>query len=162
MHRARVYVSWLGDSPAYRVTGEAVEKLTWEHNLSNALVRHGIISTEEVREHRANNLLWRYLGSEEMKESLEIPSFTPRRGDRLILATDGVSGVVSEADLLQICREAHPEPRACAEELVNGALARGSRDNCTCAVLSFEAAGVGPAPETPRSHTSQKWWRFWN
>jgi serine/threonine protein phosphatase PrpC len=136
LDRGRAHVSWLGDSPAYLVSGGGVERLTWDHNLSNVLVRHGVISAEEAGANRLDNRLWRYLGAEETKEPIEVRSFAPRRGDRLVLATDGVTGVVPEADLLHLCR-AHPDPQACAEGLVNGALERGSRDNCTCAVLAF-------------------------
>lgn len=162
LHRDRVYVSWLGDSPAYLISGGRVRKLTWDHNLTNALIRSGIVREEEVGNHRINNVLCRYLGSEDTKDAPEIPAFTPRRGDRLVLATDGVSGVVSEEELLRLCRE-HPEPQACAEELVNRALLDGSRDNCTCAVLAFDCDGSEPEPEadSPQQVGSRKWWQFW-
>jgi serine/threonine protein phosphatase PrpC len=160
LHRDRVYVSWLGDSPAYLISGGRIQKLTWDHNLTSVLVRHRIIREEDVGSHRIKNVLCRYLGSQDTKEPLEIPSFTPKRGDRLILATDGVSGVVPEAELLQLCRE-HPEPQACAEELVNRALENGSRDNCTCAVLAFDCEGPEPEPDSTSQVGSRKWWQFW-
>lgn len=160
LHDDRVFVSWLGDSPAYLVSGGRVRKLTWDHNLTNALIRSGIIREEEVGDHRIRNVLCRYLGSEDTRESLEIPSFTPRRGDRLVLATDGVSGVVSEEELLQLCRE-HPEPQTCAEELVNRALLNGSRDNCTCAVLAFDCDGPDPEADSEPQSGGRKWWQFW-
>ena len=72
-------------------------------------------------------------------------------------ATDGVTGVVPEADLLEVCTS-HPDPQACAEEVVNLALDRGSRDNCTCAVIAFEWAGDGTAPQR---RPERKWWEFW-
>jgi protein phosphatase len=149
-HRTRVYVSWLGDSPAFLISRKHVKKLTWDHDLRTALVRHGI-SAAGAQDYRIDSVLLRYLGAEESKEPIEVPSFTPRCGDRLVLATDGVTGVTPEPVLLEICR-AHPDPHVCAEALVAGALERGSRDNCTCAVIAFGDA----APRRPR-----KWWRLW-
>jgi protein phosphatase len=161
LHRGTAYVSWLGDSPAYRVSGGRIEKLTWEHNLRNALVRHGTISEEEARQHHIHNVLWRYLGSPDLADPVEVPSFTPLTGDRLLLATDGVTNIIPEADLLEVCRS-HPEPKACAEELANLAVERGSRDNCTCAVIAFDQAGAGPPAAPPAvPQQSRKWWRFW-
>jgi protein phosphatase len=152
-HCDRVYVSWLGDSPAFLVSGGHVKKLTWEHDLRTALVRHGIIGAADAHDYRLDNVLWRYLGAEESKEPIEVPSFTPRRGDRLVLATDGVTGVTPEPLLMEICR-AHPDPQICADALVATALERGSRDNCTCAVIAF---GDDVAPP----HPARKWWHFW-
>ena len=152
-HRARVYVSWLGDSPAFLVSGGHVKKLTWEHDLRTALVRHGVIGAAGAHDYRIDNVLWRYLGAEETEEPIEVPSFAPHDGDRLVLATDGVTGGVPEPLLLEICR-AHPDPHVCAEALVAGALDRGSRDNCTCAVIAF-----GDVTDPP--HPTRKWWHFW-
>ena len=156
------HVSWLGDSPAYRVSGGHIEKLTWEHDMRNALVRAGVISAAEAREHRIRNVLWRYLGSSEAQEKLEIPSFAPRPGDRLLLVTDGVTAVLTEEDLLEHCRS-HPDPQTCAEKLANLALERGSRDNCTCAVIAFEWSGAGspPAPQQQPRPAPRQWWQFW-
>src|SRR5262249_51173083 len=74
LHRGVAYVSWLGDSPAYRISGGRIEKLTWEHNLRNALVKHGVISAEEARHHHIHNVLLRHLGSREAEGQLDIPS----------------------------------------------------------------------------------------
>jgi protein phosphatase len=156
LHGGTAYVSWLGDSRAYRISGERIEQLTWDHNLTSALVHHGVISAEEARHHRTNHALWRYFGTKDAEGALEIPLFAPANGDRLLLATDGVTGVLSEADLLQLGR-AHPDPCTCAAELVKTALERGSRDNCTCAVIAFEREGEAPPAQPP----VRKWWQFW-
>lgn len=160
LHRGVAYVSWLGDSPAFRVTADGVEKLTWDHSLPNALLHHGVITAEEARRHPVTNVLWRYLGTRDGDGPIETPSFTPHHGDRLVLATDGVTGILSAEELRDVCR-AHPDPQACAEELVSRALDRGSRDNCTCAVIAFERAGEAPPPEPPAKPPPARWWQFW-
>jgi protein phosphatase len=162
LHRGVAHVSWLGDSPAFRIGNGRIQKLTWEHDLRNALIRKGAISAEEAGEYRVTNMLWQHLGCEDRSEPIEIPSFTPRHGDRLLLATDGITGAVPEKQLLEMC-EAYPDPHACAEELVNLALEQGSRDNCSCAVIAFEREGGDSAldtePEFPQP--GRKWWQFW-
>jgi protein phosphatase len=159
LHRGVAHVSWLGDSPAYRISKGRVEKLTWEHDLRNALIRRGAIPASEAKDYRVTNVLWQYLGSDEPKQPVEIPSFTPRHGDRLVLATDGITNVVSEEQLREVC-ESHPDPHECAEELVNLALEQGSRDNCTCAVIAFEREGDHPELES-LPPPARKWWQFW-
>ena len=153
-HGGDVHVSWLGDSAAFLVSGGRASKLTWEHNLTRMLLRHGVITAEEAREHRTDNILLRFLGSEESREAVEVSAFTPTPGDRLVLATDGVTGVLSDADVARACLS-HSDPGRCAEELVRLALERGSRDNCTCAVIAFEPArGAAPRP-------ARRWWQIW-
>jgi protein phosphatase len=166
LHGGSAHVSWLGDSPAFRISNSRVEKLTWEHDMRAALVRHGVIPASEANDYPIRNVLWRYLGAEDTREPVEIRSFAPRHGDRFVLATDGITNVVPEAQLLEVC-EAHPDPQACAEELVNLALEQGSRDNCTCAVIAFEREGTDPQEEAPAAAPpgplapARKWWQFW-
>jgi protein phosphatase len=155
LHRARAYVSWLGDSPAYLVSGGRIRKLTWEHDFRTALIRNGVLSPEEVGGPSIRNALYRYLGSDETSAPVDVSSFVPKCGDRLLLATDGITNFVPEPDLLRLCL-AHPDPVVCAEELVDFALNRGSRDNCTCAVIAFGDPNATPPPARGR-----KWWRFW-
>ena len=156
LRRGRVSVTWLGDSMAYRVSAGKVEPLTRPHDMRHALIDAGVISAADAHDECIRNVLYLYLGDVELPQALTIHSFVPHPGDRLVLATDGVWGVLEESHLLDACRE-YAEPRACAEHLVQLALDRGSRDNCTCAVIAFPG-DAGAAPTPPRS---RKWWQLW-
>jgi serine/threonine protein phosphatase PrpC len=164
LHGGSVYVSWLGDSAAILVSGGRVQQLTWDHDFRTYMIRKMGMSEDEARGYYWRNVILCYLGQwPEGEVQLEILSHTPQPGDRLILASDGVSKILTDTDLLQVC-ESHLDPKACAEELVNRALENGSRDNCTCAVLAFERSGTDPAPEPPRPQPQSqpsKWWQFW-
>jgi serine/threonine protein phosphatase PrpC len=73
-----------------------------------------------------------------MNEGADIHPFVPQAGDRLLLASDGLTNHVTEDDL----REGpvkYPKPQAWADYLVQIALDRGSRDNVTCVVVAFDA-----------------------
>lgn len=153
LFRGRVFVTWVGDSIAYRVSAGKIERLTRPHDMKHALVEAGVLTEAEARDGRVCGGLIRHLGSKDYQTELDVPSFVPRPGDRVILATDGVTGVLDDAQLLAACREV-AEPQACADHLVRLALDRGSRDNCTCAVIAFP--GEVAAPPRPR-----KWWQLW-
>jgi protein phosphatase len=158
LHGGRVYVSWLGDSAAFLVSGTGTQRLTWTHDLRTFMIRKGMVSEGDAF---WKNVLLFYLGGSwpEGERQLEILSHTPQPGDRLVLTTDGVSNVLTHSDLLDVCRS-HSEPLTCAKELVNLALDRGSRDNCTCAVIAFERFG-GDRPAAPQPLQPRKWWTFW-
>jgi protein phosphatase len=159
LHDGVAHVSWLGDSAAFLVSGDHVEKFTWDHDYRTCTMRKLGMSEEEARGYFWKNVLLYYLGQwPEGDVQLEVPSRTFNPGDRLVLATDGVAKLLAGPELLRVCRS-HPEPQACAEELVRLALERGSRDNCTCAVIAFGRPGDPPPalPPPPR-----RWWRFWH
>lgn len=151
-----VHVSWLGDSPALLVSKGRVEKLTWDHDYRTITMRKLGMSEAEAREHRWKNVLVWFLGNWPDVEPLpEVISRTPCDGDRLILATDGVTNVLDDSQLLEACR-AVVAPEACATHLVQLALDRGSRDNATCVVMAF---GEGEVCGVPVPH--RRWWQFW-
>jgi hypothetical protein len=107
------------------------------------LVQSGLLAPEEAQEAHVRNVLHRYLGCAEGNSPAECRSFRPHGDDHLVLATDGVWGLLEEDDLLDACWR-HPEPQACADDLVERALARGSRDNVTCVVAAFEPVHIDP------------------
>jgi serine/threonine protein phosphatase PrpC len=81
-------------------------------------------------------VLYRFLGCVEMTEGAEVEPFTPEAGDRLLLASDGLTNHVSEGDLIDGAARL-PDPQEWADYLVDLALQRGSKDNVTCVVVAF-------------------------
>jgi serine/threonine protein phosphatase PrpC len=133
----RVYVTGLGDSRAYLIRGDRVEQLTVDHSVAQALVASGVLSPEEARHSPWQHVLHRFLGCAEMVEGADVRPFTPQAGDRLLLASDGLTNHISEEDLRQGPRQ-FPDPQSWADHLVKTALDRGSRDNVTCIVVAFD------------------------
>jgi protein phosphatase len=132
----QIYVTGLGDSRAYLIRGDRVEQLTVDHSVAQALVASGVLSPEEARHSPWQNVLHRFLGCAEMVEGAEVRPFTPQAGDRLLLASDGLTNHITEADLRQ--GKSQRDAQAWAEHLVQTALDRGSRDNVTCIVVAFD------------------------
>lgn len=133
----QVYVAGLGDSRAYLVRGDRVDQLTVDHSVAQALVASGVLSAEEARHSPWQHVLHKFLGCAEMTEGAEVRPFTPAAGDRLLLASDGLTNHISEQDLREGARQ-FPNPQDWAERLVKLALERGSRDNVTCVVVAFD------------------------
>jgi serine/threonine protein phosphatase PrpC len=136
-HSDQVYVAGLGDSRAYLIRGDQIDQLTVDHSVAQALVSTGVLSAEEARHSPWQHVLHKFLGCAEMAEGAEVRPFTPQAGDRLLLASDGLTNHTTEDDLRAGPRR-FPDPQAWAEHLVRTALDRGSRDNVTCIVVAFE------------------------
>jgi protein phosphatase len=132
-----LYVSGLGDSRAYLIRGKKIEQLTVDHSIAQALVEAKTISLAEARTHRYRNFLWKYLGSKEVGDGPEVKLVPLQEGDRFLLCTDGLTGVVADEQIGDYVRE-QTDLQACADGLGQLALDAGSKDNVSCIV--FEVA----------------------
>jgi protein phosphatase len=108
--------------------------------VAQALVNCGAISAEEARHSPYQHVLHKFLGCVKMEEGAEVKPFAPQAGDRLVLGSDGLTNHVEVADLIEGPRK-YPDPQEWADYLVETALGRGSRDNASCIVVVFDAAG---------------------
>jgi protein phosphatase len=133
----KVYVANLGDSRAYLVRGDRVEQLTVDHSVAQALVACGALTSEEARSSPYQHVLHKFLGCMTFSEHADIKLITPEPGDRLILASDGLTNHVTDEDLREGARRIG-DPQEWADILVQLALERGSRDNVTCVVVAFD------------------------
>jgi protein phosphatase len=133
----QVFVAGLGDSRAYLIRGDRVDQLTVDHSVAQALVSNGVLSAEEARHSPWQHVLHKFLGCAEMVDGADVRPFTPEAGDRLLLASDGLTNHITEDDLRSGAKQ-FPNPQTWAEHLVQIALERGSRDNVTCVVVAFD------------------------
>ncbi len=129
-----IYVTGMGDSRAYLLRNKKIEQLTVDHSIAQALVEAKTISAAEARVHRYRNVLWKYLGSSEVGEGPEVKLVNLQTGDRLLLCTDGLSGVVSDEQLAEFIKD-RADVQDCADGLGQLALDSGSRDNISCIVI---------------------------
>jgi protein phosphatase len=132
----QVYVAGFGDSRAYLIRGEYVEQLTIDHTVADALARNGALTPEQARQSPYRHVLYKFLGCDDLSDSAEVRPFTPQAGDRLVLASDGLTNFITSDDLIAGAAR-HADPQEWANELVKLALERGSNDNVTCVVVAF-------------------------
>ncbi len=129
-----LFIAGVGDSRAYLIRGNKIEQLTVDHSLAQALVEAKTISAAEAREHRFRNVLWKYLGSKEVGDGPDVKAVPIQVGDRFLLCTDGLSGVVPDDGLRNFIRD-QSNVQQLAEGLGQLALDSGSRDNVSCIVI---------------------------
>jgi|SRR5262245_1024643 len=129
-----LFIAGVGDSRAYLIRSKKIAQLTVDHSLAQALVEAKTISAAEAKEHKFRNVLWKYLGSKEVGEGPEVSALPLQAGDRYILCTDGLHGVVPDEKLVQHAGNL-PDPQGAADGLVQLALESGSRDNVSCIVI---------------------------
>jgi protein phosphatase len=130
------YVAGFGDSRAYLIRGDYVEQLTIDHTVADALARNGALTPEQARQSPYRHVLYKFLGCDDLSDSIEVRPFTPQKGDRLVLASDGLTNFIAPDDLIAGAAR-HADPQEWANELVSLALERGSNDNVTCVVVAF-------------------------
>lgn len=139
-------IAHVGDSRAYLLRGRRLRQLTEDHSLVAELVREGSLTPEEAAVHPHRSVITRALGTEEevLPDIIALPLEV---GDRLLLCSDGVSGLVSDDRLQQVLESAATAQQA-AEDLVAEALAHGGDDNATAVVL-FCSEGDGEGDVDP-------------
>jgi protein phosphatase len=130
------FVAGLGDSPALLIRRGKCKQLTTDHSLAQALHQAGSISAEEVKTHRFRNVLWRYLGTHEVGPGPDIAIVDLKPGDWLVLASDGLTGVVELETIAEVVKRAK-RAQAAADRLLELALENGSRDNISCIAIKI-------------------------
>ena len=126
----------VGDSRVYRVRDGGITRLTRDHTVANELVILNRLRPEEVERHPLRGMLSRFLGSTSDAEP-EIETFAIDPGECYLLATDGLSAVLPEEDILRICWAELPDGmEAVCRSLTAEALRRHPTDNVTLVALA--------------------------
>lgn len=130
----RFYVGGVGDSRAYHLRGNALNQLTTDHSLTQALLEAGTINEEEAKTHRYKNVLYRYLGTRDGSAGTDAREIDPEPGDRFLLCSDGVTDGIDDEKIHQLMT-ASDDPQEIAQAMIDAAQEGGSRDNITCIVM---------------------------
>ena len=131
----KLFVAGIGDSRAYRLRDGVLEQLTKDHSLADALLDAGTISKEELANHKFKNILYLYLGSKDARGGPdEVRVLDVKAGDRVLLASDGLTGVVDDDEIVEIL-SSYGDPQRSAKALKDRALDNDSKDNVTCLVV---------------------------
>ena len=131
-----VFLGHVGDSRAYHINQEGIKQLTKDHSLVERLIENGQISREEARNHPQRNVIYRTIGD---KENVDVENvFYPMKsGDRLLLCSDGLSGMLKDDLIREIAVEGGLSPQASCANLVDAANQAGGEDNITVVILEF-------------------------
>ncbi len=142
------YMAHVGDSRLYLIRNGGIYQMTEDHSLVMDLVRKGVLTVEGAREHPDRNVLQRALGRQPEVEISGWTEGTPlQSGDRYLLCSDGLSGVLTDETIREVALGGDPSD-ACAAliELVRRA---GAPDNVTVGIIKISKADEEPAPLPP-------------
>jgi PPM family protein phosphatase len=134
-----IFIAGVGDSRCYLVRNKRIQQLTIDHSLAQALVEAKTITPAEAKDHRFRNVLWKYLGSKEVGEGPEVQVVPVQNGDRFLLCTDGLTGVVPDEQLAAEISAA-TDMQQLADHLGQLALTQNSRDNVSCVTIEVTEA----------------------
>ncbi len=129
----RAFVSHLGDSRIYQLTEGNLVQLTNDHSFVAELIKNGSITEEEAKIHPQRNVLTRALGTEGHLE-FEVNSFSIHSGDKFLLCSDGLTGIVDERKIKEILMSGKA-PQIIADQLVEQANTDGGTDNISVIVI---------------------------
>jgi PPM family protein phosphatase len=140
-----LYLTQIGDSRGYLIRNGEAFQLTRDQSLTQRLVDAGELTEEEAEQSERRNIILQALGPDP-RVKVDLSRQRLRRGDLLILCSDGLSGVVKREELSRMVEESADLPSLCSA-LIDLANERGGPDNVTVVAARFDGDGL-PEPDS--------------
>lgn len=138
-----LFLAQVGDSRAYVLRDEKLVQVTRDQSLVNQLIEAGQLTEEEAETFEHNNIILQALGTSDHVQ-VDLTYAELRAGDRLLLCSDGLSGMVRNEEIRKILVAAST-PAEAAQVLIDRANANGGHDNITVIVSFFEGGLRSPS-----------------
>jgi protein phosphatase len=146
-----LYVTQIGDSRGYLVRKGKIVQITKDQSLMQRLVDAGELTEEEAAVSERRNIILQALGPD-ANVKVDLTRQELRKGDVLLMCSDGLSGLVQKDDMLRILSATGDLVQAC-KELIDLANERGGPDNITCIIGRFGGDGLAdPDGSEPVGH----------
>ena len=143
---AMLFVGQVGDSRAYVLRGEQFALITKDQSLVNQLIDAGQLTEEQAEAFEYSNIILQALGTTE-EVNVDLTFLELRRGDRLLLCSDGLSGLVHVEMMKEVLRT-HRDQVHAARQLIAMANSGGGHDNITVIIADFDGLALKePVPE---------------
>ena len=127
----------VGDSRAYLLNSDGIRQVTRDHSWVAEQVANGILTPEEARHHPFRNVITQALGNGGDLD-VAVQEIQIKELDRILLCSDGLSGMIQDNAIWEIVREA-PNVEAATEKLIAQAMENGGEDNITVVIVAFDA-----------------------
>jgi protein phosphatase len=141
-----LFFAQVGDSRGYILRNGQLVQLTRDQSLVNQLIEAGQLTEEEAETFEHNNIILQALGTSDTVQ-VDLTFAELRRGDVLLLCSDGLSGMVRFEEIRELLQSS-PEPLDICKSLTERANAAGGHDNITVIVVQFDGPGLKP-PDHP-------------
>jgi protein phosphatase len=138
-----LYLAQVGDSRAYLVRNGVARQITKDQSLMQKLIEAGELTEEEAEHSERRNIILQALGPEPTIK-VDLTHQRIRRGDTLVLCSDGLSGQVTKDDIADVVRTEPDLTNAC-KMLIDRANANGGPDNITVILARFEGSALQDA-----------------
>ena len=123
---------WCGDSRGYRLRDGMISRITRDHSLVQQLIDSGMLTADEAEAHESSSVITRAVGVSETF-STDVVAGDANAGDIFLIASDGLTRVVSDREIAAVLNRAPPEEAA--DELIEMVLARGAPDNVSLIIV---------------------------
>lgn len=132
------YVAHVGDSRVYFYRAGQLKQVTEDHSLLNDYLKAKKLTPEEIEAFPHKNVIVRALGMKDTVQ-VDVSRVEPQPGDIFLLCSDGLSGMVSDAQITEVLKTTPELDRACST-LIEMANANGGNDNVTCILTRYRAS----------------------
>ena len=150
---SKIAIAHVGDSRAYLLHTGKLQQLTRDHSWVADMVEQGKLTPDEARTHPNRSVITRALGSDPMMQP-DLYEITASEGDRLLLCSDGLTGMVDDGSIQAMLARIR-DPQRCAAALVNEAIANGGADNIT--VIVVDITGTNAKAERRERRRGRAW-----
>jgi serine/threonine protein phosphatase PrpC len=150
-----LFFAQVGDSRAYLLRDARLVQLTRDQSLVNQLIEAGQLTEEEAETFEHNNIILQALGTADTVQ-VDLTFCELRRGDTLLLCSDGLSGMVRFEDIREILQST-PEPIEACKVLTERANQAGGHDNITVIVVRFDGEGLKDPATDAEQHKYRKY-----
>lgn len=140
-----LFIGQVGDSRAYILRGDKLVQVTRDQSLVNQLIEAGQLTEEEAENFEHNNIILQALGTSD-SVLVDLTWVHLRRGDKLMLCSDGLSGMLRFDDIRATLLEHNDIAKACTT-LIEKANDAGGHDNVTVIVARFDGDGIAEAKD---------------
>ena len=140
IHGRRAYVAEVGDSRAYVLRGSRFVQVTHDQSYAQVLFDAGTLTREQAEKFEYKNVIMQAIGTR-ADVVVALNRFTLRRGDRLLLCSDGLTSKVKDEEIRGVLLSTPSLDAACTT-LVELANARGGEDNITVVVAEMSGEGL--------------------
>lgn len=128
-------IAHVGDSRIYLLRDEQLKRLTRDHSLVEEQVEQGLITAKEASRSKVRNMITRAIG-QSRQVNVDLAELKVMPGDRLIICSDGLSGMIRDHAIERIINSSERPEQGCSE-LIESANQHGGRDNISVVLVYF-------------------------
>ncbi|MBW1875081.1 MAG: serine/threonine-protein phosphatase [Deltaproteobacteria bacterium] len=140
-----LFIGQVGDSRCYIMRNGRLSLITKDQSLVNQLIEAGQLTEDEAESFEHSNIILQALGTTQ-QVAVDLTFVELRRGDRVLLCSDGLSGLIHDGAIQEEMACVGPLPQL-VDRLIDLAKAAGGHDNVTCIVADFDGDALEPPEE---------------